>query len=288
MPEGGLRIEYIEARRVLLDALTALAPHLHALVLVGAQAVYLRTASRDPASMRTSWFPSISSCPRSSHRRRDGDRRASPASTARQPLARAPAWPAPSSTAPPIELASLEDGDTRLVSVKVAGYAALLVAKLHKLGDRLNAPDRLHAKDAGDVYRLFDTISPFDMATTLRMLLDDERSAATTTKALSHLEQLFVTRASTGTRLAVAALHSVLPEDTVSAAVTAYVAELRRSVDATERRCSLGPPPLSAACRTERRRATTPPVGETTQTDVRRGRTRARRPSLQKGRTPIA
>lgn len=132
-----------------------------------------------------------------------------------------------------IELASLEDGDTRLVSVKVAGYAALLVAKLHKLGDRLNAPDRLHAKDAGDVYRLFDTISPFDMATTLRMLLDDERSAATTTKALSHLEQLFVTRASTGTRLAVATLHSVLPEDTVSAAVTAYVAELRRSVDVT-------------------------------------------------------
>lgn len=36
-------IEYVEARRVLLDALKAIRPHLDALVLVGAQAVYLRT-----------------------------------------------------------------------------------------------------------------------------------------------------------------------------------------------------------------------------------------------------
>jgi hypothetical protein len=46
MPEDGPRIEYVEARRVLLDALTALTPHIDALVLVGAQAVYLRTAGR--------------------------------------------------------------------------------------------------------------------------------------------------------------------------------------------------------------------------------------------------
>jgi hypothetical protein len=46
MADAGPRIEYIEARRVLLDALTALTPHLDALVLVGAQAVYLRTSGR--------------------------------------------------------------------------------------------------------------------------------------------------------------------------------------------------------------------------------------------------
>jgi hypothetical protein len=34
--------EYVEARRVLLDALEALAPHAPALVIAGAQAVYLR------------------------------------------------------------------------------------------------------------------------------------------------------------------------------------------------------------------------------------------------------
>ena len=52
----------------------------------------------------------------------------------------------------PVELAALEPGDPRRPSVKVAGYGALLVAKLHKLGDRLATPARLQAKDAGDVY----------------------------------------------------------------------------------------------------------------------------------------
>ena len=33
------RIEYVEARRALLDALTALQPHVDAFVLIGAQAV---------------------------------------------------------------------------------------------------------------------------------------------------------------------------------------------------------------------------------------------------------
>jgi hypothetical protein len=37
--------EYVEARRVLLDALEALAPHAEALVIAGAQAVYLRVAT---------------------------------------------------------------------------------------------------------------------------------------------------------------------------------------------------------------------------------------------------
>ena len=42
------RIEYVEARRALLDALTALQSHVDAFVLIGAQAVYLRTAGRLP------------------------------------------------------------------------------------------------------------------------------------------------------------------------------------------------------------------------------------------------
>jgi hypothetical protein len=40
--------EYVDARRVLLDALAGLRPHLDAFVLVGAQAVYLRTVDRLP------------------------------------------------------------------------------------------------------------------------------------------------------------------------------------------------------------------------------------------------
>jgi len=40
---------YIAARRVLLDALTALAPHGKAIIVAGAQAIYLRTGDSDIA-----------------------------------------------------------------------------------------------------------------------------------------------------------------------------------------------------------------------------------------------
>jgi len=40
-------IEYVRARTSLLDALEALQPHLDALVLVGAQAIHLRTGAAD-------------------------------------------------------------------------------------------------------------------------------------------------------------------------------------------------------------------------------------------------
>ena len=43
-----VRREYVDARRVLLDALIGLRPHLDAFVLIGAQAVYLRTIDRLP------------------------------------------------------------------------------------------------------------------------------------------------------------------------------------------------------------------------------------------------
>jgi hypothetical protein len=44
--------------------------------------------------------------------------------------------------------------DMPLAAINVAGPAALLVAKLHKLGERKDAPHRLIDKHAYDVYRL--------------------------------------------------------------------------------------------------------------------------------------
>jgi hypothetical protein len=41
--------EYVAARRVLLDALEALGPHRKAVVLVGAQAIYLHVGEGDMA-----------------------------------------------------------------------------------------------------------------------------------------------------------------------------------------------------------------------------------------------
>jgi hypothetical protein len=78
----------------------------------------------------------------------------------------------------PIRISAIDPTDDRVLIVNVAGEASLLVAKLHKLGDRLEKPERLAAKDAGDVYRLFDIVAPDQMATRLMALLADERSAA--------------------------------------------------------------------------------------------------------------
>jgi hypothetical protein len=66
-----------------------------------------------------------------------------------------------------IDIAALDPADDRQIGVNVAGPAALLVAKAHKLGERLETPQRLLGKDAGDVYRLFDAYSVTDLATTL-------------------------------------------------------------------------------------------------------------------------
>ncbi len=61
--DGAPRIEYVEARRVLLDALDALRYHLGAVVLVGAQAVYLRTEGRIEGYQPSPPMPTWSSTP---------------------------------------------------------------------------------------------------------------------------------------------------------------------------------------------------------------------------------
>lgn len=270
------RIEYIEARRVLLDALGALSPQLDAVVLVGAQAVYLRTADRLPA-----YQPFTT----------DADIVLDPSLLADQPAlgdimrnagfvltAEPGIWEArfrregfvddvvvpvdlivPMHVAAgpgrrsarlrgehgkhsarkseglegalvdhsPIPISAIDPTDDRVLIVNVAGEASLLVAKLHKLGDRLEKPERLAAKDAGDVYRLFDIVAPDQMATRLTALLADERSAAATLKALDYGDILFGTAGSTGVRLGVEALRTTIPEATVGAVLTGYWRALR-------------------------------------------------------------
>ena len=80
------------------------------------------------------------------------------------------------------------------------------------------------------MYRLFDEFDVDEMAATLETLLADNRSAATTTKALTYLDALFTTPASPGIRLASEALRTLLPEETVTAVLTVYAAALRRTV----------------------------------------------------------
>lgn len=270
------RIEYVEARRVLLDVLYALRVHLDAVVLVGAQAVYLRTAGRiegyqpfttdadvvlDPTllgdipplreAMEGAGFV-LTDEPGIWEARfmRPGfvdevvvpvdlivpeelapkaGRRAArlPGQHGKTTARKSPGLAGAVVDNGPVDLVSLEGGDPRTTTVNVAGYGALLVAKLHKLGDRLATPQRLQAKDAGDIYRLFDAIDPDEMTALLQVLLKDRRSSGTTSKALVYLDQLFTTGSAVGVDLAVEALRGVLPQSTVSAALTSYVAAIR-------------------------------------------------------------
>ena len=270
------RIEYVEARRVLLDALSALRDQLDAAVLVGAQAVYLRTQGRLPSYQpfttdadlvldpsRLADRPPLGEAMRNAgfvlsaepgiwearfHRPGFDDEVVIPvdlivpteaASGAGRRSARLGGEHGKASARKiqglegalvdnsPAEIHALDPADDRSVVVTVAGEAALLVAKLFKLGERLARPNRLNAKDAGDVYRLFDIVAPDEKAARLRRLLDDSRSASTTTRALEFGDKLFAATNATGTRLGVEALRGTLPEQTVTAVLVGYWDSLR-------------------------------------------------------------
>lgn len=272
MPEELPRIEYVEARRVLLDALDAMRAHLDALILVGAQAVYLRTQGRlsgyqafttdadivlDPTklgpipplgqAMIAAGFtltPEPGVWEANFNRAGIEDQIVVPvdlivpeqlAPRAGRRAARLPGEHGKTTARKsaglegavvdnsPVTITAFEPDDVRTMTINVAGPGALLVAKAHKLGERLATPGRLLAKDAGDIYRLFDATAPTEMSATLTRLLDDERSSRATTLALEYIERLFATPTSTGTRLAVDALRGTLPETTVATASTGYV-----------------------------------------------------------------
>ena len=123
-------------------------------------------------------------------------------------------------------MTSFETQDPRRIHVNVAGPAALLVAKAHKLGERLATPQRLMAKDAGDVFRLFEATALGELVRVMRTLLTDERSADATVSSLAFIRQLFATPRAPGTRLAVQALGVAVDESTVVSTMTTYTHDL--------------------------------------------------------------
>jgi hypothetical protein len=71
---------------------------------------------------------------------------------------------------------SLEpERDGRVLDVRVAGVAALLIAKCHKLGERVRETSqrRVVAKDAGDVVRLMLATDAGPVKQRLELLLAD-------------------------------------------------------------------------------------------------------------------
>jgi len=197
--------EYLAARKALLDAIIALTGQSEGLVLVGAQAIYLRVGDIDiginaaptttdadlalnadlltpipnlsaalhDAGFSTSTQPGtwtnadgvsvdLMVCPHQSGRTSPNARDARLAAqghpeprTARIAAGLEPALVDHDA----LILTSLDKNDDRSILLNVAGPAAMLVAKLIKLQERLEArhdgrPDRIKPKDVIDIFRL--------------------------------------------------------------------------------------------------------------------------------------
>lgn len=271
---------YVAARRVLLDALEALAPHRAALVVVGAQAVYLRTRLSDvgiapyttdsdfaldpmqlpakpelEAAMRSAGFELLE--PQSGQPEPgiwiataivEGEKLLVPVDLIVPEGAAAPGGRRGARLGPhgnraarkavgleaalvdhdTMAIGALETGDTRLYDVKVAGAAALFVAKAHKIHDRLTSsrPGRANDKDAADVYRLMQATSPTEVAVRLKELRKDAVAGPVTEAGISHLADLFRSRAGDGVLMAIRALQLAVAEAQIVALSTGYMDRL--------------------------------------------------------------
>lgn len=90
-------------------------------------------------------------------------------------------------------LSALTPDDKRQVDLKVAGPAALLIAKAIKVEERLADADRgssarLKEKDALDMFRLLQTVETDDLVQGIRRHLSDDQASPTTMRGLQVLE----------------------------------------------------------------------------------------------------
>lgn len=261
---------YVRARTALLDAFDALEAHLDALVLVGAQAVYLYTSDTELAVAEYTT---------------DADLAVAPADLADSPLlgdalvargftprVHPGGWLSPDGVyvdimvpealagpgtraarlgphgkraarrAKGLEAAlvdrqrhtigALDPSDTRAREIWVAGPAALVVAKLIKIGERFDAQDRVRDKDALDLYRLLQAVATEDLSTPLYALRCSDIAAAVTNEALDYLADLFTVTTSPGIDMAVRASGSASIGGTMRASFAILANDLLAAVRA--------------------------------------------------------
>lgn len=221
----------VRARAALLDCLAALRSHRDAVIIIGAQAIYIRTPAAPVALAESTKDSDVALDPRKLGAHPLIEAAMTAAGFVLNPVSKQPgAWQTPqgipvdlmvperlagpgSRTArgarlPPHakrsmrrargleavlvdnsieQVAALDPQDPRSFSVKVAGPAALLVAKTHKLVERLGSPDRLNDKDAHDIYRILRAVETLELAAGFERLLADELSRAVASEAINAL-----------------------------------------------------------------------------------------------------
>ncbi len=123
-------------------------------------------------------------------------------------------------------------GDTRISTIAVAGPAALLIAKLIKLSERLDETrGRAQDKDASDVLRLIRTTPPTVMAERLQWIRHQAVAAPVAEQAITALHPLFGTPAAPGVVMARRAVTGDLDPARVADQLTAYTADVIRRLE---------------------------------------------------------
>ncbi len=120
----------------------------------------------------------------------------------------------------------IKDARGRSCSVRVAGPAALLVAKVHKIEDRLSTPSRLTDKDALDVFRLLRGTATGEMADRMRLVMSDDRSRPVAKQAVEALPRLFGSLDGAGVSMAIRATDSLMSPAEVGASMVTLIADL--------------------------------------------------------------
>lgn len=259
---------YLRARSGLLDALTTLGPLREAVVLVGAQAIYEYTRdhagdyavspftfdadlalipellAEDPRiidAMRNAGY-SLTDQP-GIYRRDDGvrvdllvpeavggrvGRGASLGVHGDRAARQVRGIEGALVSRRPMNAAALADGDERTYEINVAGPAPLLVAKMHKLLDRVNAAGhrRINSKDAFDVFRLLQAVETMDLINEINILAAAEVSDEVTSEAMAGFRELFGTPTGAGTLLVADHVMGIEDREVIIASSVALSEEL--------------------------------------------------------------
>jgi hypothetical protein len=122
-------------------------------------------------------------------------------------------------------VSALEPSDARAFEMRVAGPGALLVAKVHKIQDRVGTA-RATDKDALDVLRILRGTSTSDLAARMTRVLDDDNARPVAEGAVELLRQQFADRAGEGIAMAVRAAGSLEDAEEIAASCELLASDL--------------------------------------------------------------
>jgi len=256
--------ELIQARSALLDAVEALARHREALILVGAQAIYhwtknvdlgcapftldadlaldVRILGTDPklevameeagfliGGQAGTWYSprriQVDLLVAEAQAGTGGRRGARIPGHDKRAARRTPGLEGALVDAEEVTISSMDPEDTRQAAIKVGGPGALLVAKAHKIADRVHEGGARVAdvgKDCTDLLRLLRAGEDLDLVGRIDRLLASEVAATPARDALAHLGGLFVVRGGAGAGF----LEQAAPSPRVAAEWSASAAAL--------------------------------------------------------------